>query len=337
MIAPSLKGLIPDLLYHMIGFLGQKAYNKGIRNIERRLEKMLRDDILALKKSKHAVILAHYYQDAEIQDVADYVGDSLELSRIASKTDAKIIVFCGVNFMAETAKILSPDKKVLLPVKEAKCPMAMMVTKAELEKYKAEHPDRIIICYVNSYADVKALSDVCVTSSNAEKIINTYKNQKMLYIPDKNLGAYLKDKYHYDIELWPGFCCIHNRLSVKMVNSMKEKYPNALFLVHPEAPLAVLKTADYVGSTKGILEFATKSSAVEFIIGTEKGILHPLQKANPDKIFHILSPDLACFDMKLTTLQDVYTALRDETYEITVPEDVRIKAYAALKKMLEMS
>lgn len=298
---------------------------------------MLQDDILALKRAKHAVILAHYYQDAEIQDIADYVGDSLELSRIAAKTDAEIIVFCGVNFMAETAKILSPDKKVLLPVKEAKCPMAMMINKDELIAYKQAHPDRKIICYVNSYAEVKALSDVCVTSSNAEKIISAFKDQKMLYIPDKNLGNYLKDKYHYDIDLWPGFCCIHNRLKVKQVDQMKSQYPNALFLVHPEAPLAVVKKADYVGSTKGILQYATASDAKEFIIGTEKGILHPLQKANPDKIFHILTPDLACFDMKLTTLEDVYLSLRDEKYEITVPEDVRLKAYEALHKMLEMS
>jgi len=298
---------------------------------------MLRDQIIELKIAKHAIILAHYYQDAEVQDVADYVGDSLELSKIAATTDAEIIVFCGVNFMAETAKILSPAKKVLLPVKEAKCPMAMMVTKPELEAYKTAHPDRIVICYVNSYADVKALSDVCVTSSNAQKIIEHYKNQKMLYIPDKNLGLYLKDKYHYDIDIWPGFCCIHNRLTVALVNSMKAKHPGALFLVHPEAPLKVVKLADFVGSTKQIIEYATASYAQEFIIGTEKGILHPLQKANPGKVFHILTQDLACFDMKLTTLPDVYRALRDETYEITVPEDVRLKAYEALHKMLEMS
>jgi len=298
---------------------------------------MLQDEILRLKNEKHAVILAHYYQDAAIQDVADYVGDSLELSRIAAKTEAKIIVFCGVNFMAETAKILSPEKKVLLPVREAKCPMAMMISRDELLKYKQDHPERKIICYVNSYAEVKALSDVCVTSSNAEKIMSAYKNEKMLYIPDKNLGRYLQDKYGYDIDLWPGFCCIHNRLTVKMVKAEKANHPGALFLVHPEAPLEVLKLGDYVGSTKGILDYATRSSAQEFLIGTEKGILHPLQKANPQKTFHILTPDLACFDMKLTTLEDVYRSLRDETFEITVPEDVRIQAYRALHKMLEMS
>jgi quinolinate synthase len=298
---------------------------------------MLRDDIIALKKAKHAVILAHYYQDAEVQDVADFVGDSLELSKIAATTDAKIIVFCGVNFMAETAKILSPSKKVLLPVKEAKCPMAMMVTKEEIVAYKLTHPDRIIVCYVNSYADVKALSDVCVTSSNAHKIIEHYKDRKILYIPDKNLGLYLKDKYHYDLDTWPGFCCIHNRLTIALVNSMKAKHPGALFLVHPEAPLKVIKAADFVGSTKQIIDYATQSFAQEFIIGTEKGILHALQKANPNKVFHILTQDLACFDMKLTTLQDVFKSLRDETYEITVPEEIRIKAYDALHKMLEMS
>jgi quinolinate synthase len=298
---------------------------------------MLKDDILKLKKEKNAVILAHYYQDSDIQDIADYVGDSLELSKIAAKTDAEIIVFCGVNFMAETAKILSPTKKVILPVKEAKCPMAMMVTAEKLKEYKKNNPDRKIICYVNSYADVKALSDVCVTSSNAEKIIMAYKDQKILYIPDKNLGLYLKDKYHLDIEVWPGFCCIHNNLKPKDVIKMKEAHPNALVLIHPEAPLEVLRLADYIGSTKGIVEDASNSTHHEFIIGTEGGILHPLKKRNPDKTFHLLSQGLSCFDMKLTRLEDVYTALKDETYEIIVPEDIRIKAYESLKRMLEMS
>jgi len=298
---------------------------------------MLKDDILKLKKEKNAVILAHYYQESDVQDIADYVGDSLELSKIAAKTDASIIVFCGVNFMAETAKILSPTKKVLLPVKEAKCPMAMMVTANKLAEYKKKNPDRVVICYVNSYAEVKAISDVCVTSSNAEKIIMAYKDQKILYIPDKNLGLYLKDKYHLDIEVWPGFCCIHNNLMPKDVLKMKEAHPNALVLIHPEAPLEVLKLADYIGSTKGIVEYASSSTHQEFIIGTEEGILHPIRKRNPQKTFHLLSQGLSCFDMKLTRLEDVYTALKDETFEIIVPEDIRIKAYESLKKMLEMS
>jgi quinolinate synthase len=298
---------------------------------------MLQDDIRRLKTEKNAVILAHYYQDAAVQDIADFVGDSLELSKIAAQTDAKIIVFCGVNFMAETAKILSPEKKVLLPVKEAKCPMAMMISADQLREYKQGHPERKIVCYVNSYADVKAISDVCVTSSNAEKIVAAFGNEKILYIPDQNLGKYLKNKFGFDIDVWPGFCCIHHRLKPSLVRQEKAKHPQALFLVHPEAPWEVVKLADYVGSTRGIIAFATASSAQEFIIGTEKGILHPLQKANPNKKFHILTPDLACFDMKLTTLDDVYRSLRDETFEITVPEETRKEAYRALAKMLEMS
>ncbi len=298
---------------------------------------MLQDDILKLKKAKNAIILAHYYQAAEVQEVADFVGDSLDLSRIAATTDAKIIVFCGVNFMAETAKILSPTKKVLLPVKEAKCPMAMMIDAEKLRAYKESNPERIIICYVNSYAAVKAMSDVCVTSSNAEKIVMQYKDKKMLYIPDKNLGLYLKDKYHLDIDVWPGFCCIHNNLLPEEVIQTKALYPNALVLIHPEAPLAVLKLADFVGSTRQIIEYAAASPAKEFIIGTEKGILHPLRKRCPDKNFYILTENLQCFDMKLTRLVDVYHALRDETFEITVPEPTRQLAYAALKRMLEMS
>lgn len=298
---------------------------------------MIQDEILKLKKEKNAVILAHYYQDKEVQDIADYVGDSLALSKIAASTNADMIVFCGVNFMAETAKILSPEKKVLLPVEEALCPMAMMITKKKLERYKEANPDRVVICYVNSYADVKALSDVCVTSSNAEKIIMSYKDRKMLYIPDKNLGTYLADKYNLDIDVWPGFCCIHNNLSVDDVLALKKQHPNALLLIHPESPLAVLKMADYVGSTKGILDYATASEHEEFIIGTEDGILHPLQKNNPNKKFYILSSGLRCYDMKLTKIEDVLYALQNETYEITVDPKTLEGAKKALDKMMEMS
>ncbi len=298
---------------------------------------MIRDEIMRLKAEKNAVILAHYYQNQEVQEVADFIGDSLELSRIAAKTEADVIVFCGVNFMAETAKILSPQKTVLLPVKEAKCPMAMMVDAPALRQYKEDHPDRVVICYVNSYADVKALADVCVTSANAEKIIMNYRDRKILYVPDKNLGLFLRDKYHLDIEVWPGFCCIHNNLKVAQVLEMRQKHPEALVLIHTEAPLRVLKQADFIGSTKQIIDFATASSAPEFIIGTEEGILYPLKKQNPDKIFHLLTSDLRCFDMKLTSIQDVYQALQNGTYEITVPEEVRVGARRALDKMLEMS
>ena len=298
---------------------------------------MLIDDIKALKEAKQAIILAHYYQDPDVQDIADFVGDSLELSKIAATTDAKVIVFCGVNFMAETAKILSPDKKVLLPVKNAQCPMALMINANKLAEYKTNHPERKIICYVNSYADVKALSDVCVTSSNAEKIVSHYQNEKILYIPDKNLGTYLKDKYHWDIETWPGYCSIHNNLKPDDVLAQKALHPNALVLIHPEAPLAVLKLADYIGSTKGIIDYAKRSPNREFIIGTEKGILHPLKKANPEKSFYLLNEGLSCADMKMTHLDDVYRCLKNETFEITLPDEIVQKASLSLKRMLEMS
>jgi quinolinate synthase len=300
-------------------------------------KELLYEEITKLKKEKNAVILAHYYQEGSIQDIADYTGDSLYLSQVASETNADIIVFAGVRFMAETAKILSPNKKVLLPVEEAGCPMADMVTEAKLKKYKKEHPERKVVCYVNSTAKVKALSDICVTSSNAEQIIKHFKNEKLLYVPDKNLGIYMREKYNLNMDVWPGFCCIHNDLTVDLVDQMKEKYPNALFIVHPEAKLDVVKKADYIGSTKGLLNYVINSSHNEFIIGTEDGIIHQMKKHCPDKIFHILTEDLKCFDMKMTTLEDVYTALKDEKHEIHIEEDIRVKAFEALDKMLKLS
>jgi len=295
------------------------------------------NEIDRLKKEKNAVILAHYYQDGDIQDVADYTGDSLYLSQVASETDKDVIVFAGVHFMAETAKILSPNKKVLLPVKEAGCPMADMVTYAKLKKYKRDNPDRVIVCYVNSTAKVKALSDVCVTSSNAEKVIKHYSDKPLMYVPDKNLGTYLKDKYDLDMEVWPGFCCIHNNLNLKIVDEMKKSHPNASFIVHPEAPLDVVKVADYAGSTKGLLNHVINSDLNEFIVGTEEGILHQMKKACPNKIFHILTPDLRCYDMKLTTLEDVYLALKEDQFEVNVDEDIRTKAFIALDTMMKLS
>ncbi len=298
---------------------------------------MLQDEINALKAEKDAVILAHYYQDAKVQDIADYVGDSLELSRIAARTNKKMIVFAGVNFMAETAKILSPDKKVLLPVAKAGCPMAMMINLKRLNEYKRTHPDRVVICYVNSYAEVKAISDVCVTSSNAEKIVQHFRDQKLLYVPDKNLGTYVKHKYNLDMEIWPGYCHVHNNLTLSDVEKAKALHPGSLLLVHPEAPLAVLDKADYVGSTKGIIDFATSSRAKSFIIGTEKGILHPLRKANPNKEFHILSERMTCYNMKYTTLDDIHRALLTETHEIIIDPEIQKAAKRALDLMLDLS
>lgn len=295
------------------------------------------DEIKRLKKEKNAVLLAHFYQEGSIQDVADYTGDSLYLSQVAAETDADIIVFAGVHFMAETAKILSPDKKVLLPVAEAGCPMADMVTDIRLEQYKKKNPDRKIVAYVNTTAKVKALSDICVTSSNAEKIIEHYKGQKLMYVPDKNLGAYLREKYELDMEVWPGFCCVHNDLTLDHLANAKEKYPNAEFIVHPEAPLELVHKADFVGSTKGLLNYTIESDHDEFIVGTEEGIIHTMQINSPKKKFHLLTPDLKCYDMKLTRLEDVYLALKNEQFEVDVPEEIRVKAFEALDKMLKLS
>ena len=300
-------------------------------------EKFMIEEIKRLKEEKNAVILAHYYQEGRIQDIADYTGDSLYLSQIAAETDSDIIVFAGVHFMAETAKILSPNKKVLLPVKEAGCPMAEMVTEVRLKKYKENNPDRTIVAYVNSTAGVKALSDVCVTSSNAEKIIKHFVNDKLLYVPDKNLGIYLREKYNLDMEVWPGFCCIHNDVTLLQVASMRELHPEAEMIVHPEAKLEIVEKADFVGSTKGLLNYVKQSDKKEFIVGTEEGILYTMKKACPDKEFWLLSPDLKCYDMKLTRLEDIYYCLRDEQYEIEVKEDVRINAFKALDKMLKLS
>lgn len=291
------------------------------------------------KKEKNAIILAHYYQNDEVQDVADYVGDSLALSQIAAKTDAKIIVFCGVHFMAETAKILSPDKKVLLPVMEAGCSMANMINEIELAKYKKEHPNTKVICYVNSTAAVKALSDCCVTSSNALKIIDYYYKQgsPILYCPDQNLGKYAMSLKGIKFDVWNGYCCIHHDLKPETVLNMKKLHPDALFIAHPECQLDTLKLADFIGSTKQLIEFSEKSDAKKFIVGTEMGVIYEMKKRSPQKEFIPASSDLKCFDMKLTNLSDVYNCLKDLSNEIIVPNDTLIKAKKSLDKMLELS
>ncbi len=298
---------------------------------------MLKEEILRLKEEKNAVILAHFYQKPEIQDIADYVGDSLALSRIAANTNKDIIVFCGVYFMAETAKILSPEKKVLLPKMNSLCRMAAMIKAKDLQEYKDTHPDRFIVTYVNTRADIKALSDVIVTSSNAQKIVEHYKDKKIMYVPDKNLGTYLRDLTGYDIDVWPGYCYIHDMLTIRDIKKMREQYPKALVLIHPEAPLEVLQKADFVGSTKQILEYATDSEATEFIIGTDEGIIHALQTKNPNKTFHLLSSGLSCVNMKRISLEDVHQALLHEQHEVDVDPEVAEKARKALDKMMELS
>ena len=300
------------------------------------------EKIKELKKEKNAIILAHYYQNDEIQAIADYVGDSYQLSKIAKNSDASMIIFCGVHFMAETAKILSPNKKVIIPVKSAGCKMADTITYDALLKFKEQNPEYIIIGYVNTTAKVKTLCDVCVTSANALKIINYYEGKKIMYVPDKNLATYANhlNVGHSKIEHWDGCCHIHNELNLEMVKAMKKQYPNASLLIHPEAPLEVLKEADYVGSTKGMIDFVSKDNNSEYIVGTELGILYSLNSNNPGKKFYPLTPTLICDTMKLISYEDVLNALLeqgDKMGEIILDKDTIDKASKALNKMLELS
>ncbi len=296
-------------------------------------------EIKRLKQEKKAVILAHYYQEKEIQDIADYLGDSLKLAQIAMNTDAEIIVFCGVHFMAETAKILNPKKKVLLPVLKAGCKMADMISSTALKRYKEEHPNTKIVTYVNSTASVKALSDCICTSTNALKIIDYYlkKGEKILYCPDQNLGNYAMKQGGVKFDVWPGCCPIHHFLDKNKIIALKKKYPNALLISHPECKLDILEISDYVGSTKQMLDFTIQNPCMEFIVCTEKGVLHAMEKASPSKKFYLASPTLSCSNMKYTTLEDVYYCLKEETNEIFVDEEVAVKAKVALDQMMELS
>ncbi len=297
------------------------------------------NEIKQFKKDKNAIILAHYYQNDDIQEIADYVGDSLALAQQAAKTNADIIVFCGVHFMAETAKILSPEKKVLFPVMEAGCSMANMMNEIELREYKEKNPDTKIVVYVNSTAKVKALADVCVTSSNALKIIEHYtKNgEKILYCPDQNLGKYAMNLKGIKFDVWHGFCCIHHNLKPELVHEMKAKYPNAEFVAHPECQMNVLELASYVGSTKQLIEYVSQSECKQFIIGTEMGVIFEMKRRNPDKEFIPLSESLKCYDMKLTKLEDLYNCLKNETNEIIMDPEVAQKAKNCLDNMLKLS
>ncbi len=297
------------------------------------------DEINRLKKEKNAIILAHYYQNKEIQDIADYLGDSLYLAEVAKKTTANIIVFCGVHFMAETAKILNPTKKVLLPVLNAGCLMADMINAKALKEYKDNHPDTKIIAYVNTTASTKALSDCICTSTNALKIINHYiKNgNKILYCPDQNLAKYAMKEGNISFDVWNGCCPIHHYLDKNKVLELKKDHPNALIIAHPECRLDILEIADYVGSTKQMLDFTIKDVNNEYIVCTEKGVISAMEKANPNKKFYLASPTLTCASMKCTTLNDVYNCLKEEKNEIEVNELDAIGASKALNKMLELS
>jgi quinolinate synthase len=293
------------------------------------------EKIKELKDKKNAVILVHNYQRGEVQDVADYLGDSLGLSQQAKRTSADIIVFCGVKFMAETAKILSPDKKVLMPRKEAGCPMANMVKPEDVLNMRKKHPEAKVVSYVNTNADVKAVSDVCCTSANAVEVVKNIDSDEIIFVPDKNLGSYVKRFTNKNIILWDGFCYVHDRISKEEIISAKEKHPEALLLVHPECRPEVTDLADEVLSTSGILKFAKKSKAKKFLIGTEEGIIYRLEKENPDKLFYNVGFPRICSDMKLTHIEDVYNALNEEKHEITLPDEIVIAAKKAIEEMLK--
>jgi quinolinate synthase len=300
--------------------------------------KDLKDKIKALLHKRKAILLAHNYQRPEVQDMADLCGDSLELSIKASQTDAEVIVFCGVHFMAETASILCPDKKVLLPAFDAGCPMADMITARELLEKKREiatPPGVVVISYVNTTAEVKAESDICCTSANAVQVANSVDPPLRIFMtPDKNLAQYTKKNTRRDITYWEGYCPIHNNLTVAQVKKVKSAYPEALFLAHPECPPEVLDLADEVKSTSGMIAYARDSENREFIIGTEMGILHPLSKANPDKHFIPADPAMICKDMKKISLRKILTALETLQPEVKVPEEIRVKAKGAVDRML---
>ncbi|MEJ8553191.1 quinolinate synthase NadA [Tepidibacter sp. Z1-5] len=292
--------------------------------------------IKELKIKKNAIILAHYYQNSEIQDIADYVGDSYYLSKVGFESDADVIVFCGVKFMAESAKILSPNKTVLLPNEEALCGMAVMASPNKIEKMKKEYPNAKILCYVNSSTEVKAISDVCCTSSSAMNICRNIQSDEIIFVPDKNLGSYIQEKVpEKRIVLWDGFCCIHNNIRQEDVIKVKEEHGQDIeVLVHPECTKEVRKLGDFIGSTGQIIEYASNSNKQEFIVVTDVGILHKLRKISPNKKFHSL--DMVCKNMKITTITDVYNCLKDLSNEIHIDEEVRIKAENALRKMHEL-
>jgi quinolinate synthase len=300
-------------------------------------------EIEKLKKEKNAVILAHYYQDADIQDVADYIGDSLGLSQQAAKTNADIIVFAGVQFMAETAKILSPQKKVLLPDLKAGCSLADSCPADEFKEFKAAHPDHLVISYVNCSAQIKALTDIVCTSSNALQIIESLPlTQKIIFAPDKNLGAYLVKKTGRDMVLWNGSCMVHEIFSLEKIIQLKMKHPNAQLLAHPECESSILEIADYIGSTTGILNYSINSSGTEFIVATEAGILHQMQKESPQKTFIPAPPNNACAcndcpHMKLNTLEKLYNCLKYELPAIEMDAALIEAAKKPIVRMLEIS
>jgi quinolinate synthase len=294
------------------------------------------NEIMRLKKQKNAVILVHNYQRPEVQDIADFTGDSLELSQKAAKTTADVIVFCGVHFMAETAYIINPQRIVLMPDIESGCPMADMITAEALIARKKELKGVTVVCYVNSSAAVKAESDICCTSANAVKVVQSLGDEEILFIPDQYLGQWVAEKTGYPMHLWPGFCPTHMKILPEDILRLKKEHPGAVAMVHPECRPDAKAAADEVLSTGGMIRYVRESPAKEFIIGTETGIMHRLQKENPKKHFIPVTDKAVCPNMKRITLEKVLWSLQDMKHIITVPEDIRVKAFTAVERMLEI-
>jgi len=298
------------------------------------MQQSVKQEIRELLKQRNAILLAHNYMRDEVQEIADITGDSLGLSQEAAKTAKDVIVFCGVHFMAESAAILAPDKTVLLPRLDAGCPMADMITAADLLAFKALHPGVPVVTYVNSSAEVKAASDICCTSANAVKVVNSLPDREIIFTPDRNLGQYVARFSDKKFHFWDGYCPTHERLKVDTVTALKKEHPDALFICHPECNPAVVALADHVCSTSGMYEFCRKNPAKRFIIGTEAGILYRLKQESPDKEFILASPALICPNMKLTSLEDVLTSLQTMKPVVSVPEQIRLAAKIALDRMI---
>ncbi|MFL5406893.1 MAG: quinolinate synthase NadA [Myxococcales bacterium] len=303
----------------------------------------LEKEIDRLRKEMNAVILAHYYQDPEIQDIADFVGDSLQLSQAAAKTDAQVIVFCGVHFMAETAKILNPKKQVLIPDLDAGCSLADRCPPDQFGKWLEQYPGHKVVSYINCSAGVKALSDVICTSSNAEKIVASFPpGTPIVFAPDRHLGAWVQKKTGRDLVMWPGFCIVHEQFTERQLQKLKVRHPQAKLIAHPECEEGVLEMADFVGSTRALVEYVKRDPAKSFIVATEVGVLHLMQKERPDAELIPAPPSSGCNCaicpyMRLNSLEKIYLCMRDRTPEITVPEDVRVRALQPVKRMLELS
>lgn len=298
----------------------------------------MKNKILNLKQQLDAVILAHNYQSADILDIADYVGDSFYLSQIAKSLQNKTIVFAGVYFMAESAKILSPEKDILLPVIDAGCPLADMVDVPTLLEYKQKYPDYTFVCYINTNAEIKALCDVTVTSSNAEKVVSKLNSDKIVFLPDKNLGDYIKNKFpEKDFVIWNGFCPTHERIRANSILTLKEKINDLVILAHPECNKEVRDIADFLGSTKEIIEYASNTNFKNYLIATEDGVIHTLKNNNPDKNFFVPGLPAICMNMKKTTLDDIYYSLLHKKHLISVDADITNKARRSLERMLELA